>query len=93
MTPTAEQMTTLDWVLCSSMIVIVWAIVIRWFWRRHPNAGMPIGLIPFFHYADQVIHKMQLRRHQRIRAFLQLADDLWMRKQRVDGFLPRRPGR
>lgn len=61
---------------------------------------MPLGAVPIAYCfikitpaLEYLLLKMDLRRHQRIRAFLKLADDLWMRKKPLDGFLPRRPGR
>lgn len=58
-----------------------------------PVAAMPIAyaLMQLTPLVEWLLYRMNLRRHQRIRAFLQLADDLRMRKQRVDGFLPHRP--
>ena len=52
--------------------------------------GVPIVFIPVILLARQ---QMRLWRSQRVRAFLKLSDNLRVRKQRVDGFLPRRPGR
>lgn len=62
---------------------------------RMPLGAVPIayGLIKITPAIEYLLLKMDLRRHQRIRAFLKLADDLWMRKKPVDGFFPRRPGR
>lgn len=54
--------------------------------------GTPLLLMPIASGLALLKQKMVLRRHQRIAAFLQLADDLRMRKKRVDGFLPRRTG-
>ena len=60
---------------------------------------MPLGAVPIAYCLIQITPaleylnaKMNLRRSKRIRAFLKLANDLRMRKKRVYGFLPRRPG-
>lgn len=59
-----------------------------------PLAVVPIAysLIHITPAIEYLLLKMALRRGKRVRAFLKLADDLRMRKKRVDGFLPRRPG-
>lgn len=52
--------------------------------------GIPLVLVPFaawFQFARNLL------RRKRIASFLKLADDLWMRKKRINGFFPRRPRR
>lgn len=55
--------------------------------------GVPLFLIPLVYCVTQLMASLRLRRGERVRSFLQFANDLWMRKQRIDGFLPRRPRR
>lgn len=55
--------------------------------------GAPMMALPAIAWDRFVKQRVRLWRSQRIRAFLQRADDFRMRKQRVDGFFPRRPGR
>lgn len=82
-------------------IIVFWAIVIRWF-KKHPSPEkgirVPIAVMPIAYFLmlvnpaiDFMLYKMNLRRSKRIRAFLKLANDLRMRKKRIDGFFPRRP--
>lgn len=67
----------------------MWLICHRSTWRDVP-AGTPMIFVPFV-----VLLKAyrRLRRSQRIAAFVQLAAHIRMRQQRVDGVLPRGPGR
>jgi hypothetical protein len=60
--------------------------------RELPN-GIPLVFIPLAAWFQFVRQKLDSLRRQRIAAFLKLADDLWMRKDRINGFLPRWPRR
>jgi hypothetical protein len=96
----ADQMTALDWIVSVGWTAIVWISIIWWFRKNRstvkvvPLAWVPISFAWFQMKPaiDYWLLKRDLRRHERIRAFLKLADDLWMRKKPLDGFLPRRPG-
>jgi hypothetical protein len=55
--------------------------------------GIPFFFIPLVYCFLQIRAEVRLRRGQRIAAFLQLANDLRMRKQRVDGRVTRRSSR
>lgn len=68
---------------------VMWLVCYRVKLRDIPT-GMPLVFIPIVMVWRA---HLLLWRSQRIRRFLQLADDLRMRQKRVDGFLPRRPGR
>lgn len=59
-----------------------------------PLAAVPVAycFISITPAIEYLLLVMNLRRSERIRSFLKLADNLGMRKQRVDGFLPLRPG-
>lgn len=84
---------------------VFWIVVVWWIGRnnrRYPNRqrSIPLGLIPIAYLLLQInplveylLYRMNLRRSQRIRAFLQLADDIRMRKNAIDGFFPRGSGR
>ena len=85
--------------------IVFWIGVLWWFRRqnlRNPDRprSVPLGLMPIGYFLIRITPaieylnaKMALRNSERIRAFLQLADDLWMRKKRVDRRIPRGPGR
>lgn len=67
-------------------------------YARLGGSYVPLGSIPVSYCfiritpaIEYLLLRMNLRRSNRIRAFLKLADDLRMRKQRIDGLLPRRP--
>lgn len=51
---------------------------------------VPMMALPAIAWDRFVKQHLRLWRSQRIRSFLQRANDLRMRKQRVDGFFPRR---
>ena len=54
--------------------------------------GVPIFIIPIVYCIVQIRSEFRLRHREGIATFLQRAHDFRMRKKRVDGFLPRRPG-
>lgn len=80
--------------------IVFWVVLLRWYGRtnsRYPDrpASIPIALIPVGYLLLQInplieylLYRMNLRRSQRIRSFLELADDLRMRKHRIDRALP-----
>lgn len=83
---------------------VFWAFVL-WRCRQRNLRGDPPGrtvsggsatalyfLMIIYPAIDYLNARMALRHRERIRAFLKLADDLWVRQQRVDSRLPRRPG-
>lgn len=55
--------------------------------------GVPLVFIPLVSVVVQIKAGFHLRRSERIAAFVQLAHDLWMRKQRANGFIARRSRR
>lgn len=69
---------------------IMWSICRARSTAEDVPAWCPLILVPFV-----LLWKAQMKlwRSQRIAAFLQFADDLRMRKQRVDGLFPRSPRR
>lgn len=85
--------------------IVFWVAFFWWIGRnnrRFPNrpASVPVALIPVGYLLlqinpliDYLLYRMNLRRSQRIRAFLQLADDLWMRKKSINRRFPGFTGR
>ena len=68
--------------------------------RGERPTRMPLAAVPISYFfmritpaIDYLLLRMDLRRSQRIRAFLKLADDLRMRKQALNGFFLRGPRR
>ena len=61
--------------------------------KREQLRGVPLVFIPAVYCFLQIGSEFALRRRERVRAFLHLADHFRMRKKRVDGFLPRWPRR
>lgn len=85
--------------------IVFWVVLLWWIGRNNrlypdrpasvPIALMPVGYLllqtnPLIEYLNGL---MSLRRHQRIRAFLQLADHFWMRKHLLNRRLAGRAGR
>jgi hypothetical protein len=67
-------------------------------YARLGSSYVPLGSVPISYCfiritpaIEYLLMTMNLRRSKRIRAFLELADYLRMRKKRIDGLLPRRP--
>lgn len=56
-------------------------------WSDIPS-GMPFVFLPVAYCALVLRYEWRLRRAERVRLFLQLADDLRVRKQRVYRLLP-----
>lgn len=104
MTPKSQEIPLEVW-----LIMAIWGVGIaawlRWRWNHREEykdrsdgpSYIPLGFMPIM-YAWYRIEPMllwiaYLRNGKRIARFLKLADDLWMRKKPVDGFLPRWPRR
>lgn len=81
--------------------IVGWAVILGFYFglflmvvgpiRPTSLPRAPIAALPFVCLRATMTLWRNLRRSQRIRAFLQLADDLRMRQKRVDGFFPRGP--
>lgn len=83
----------LGWIVILSFFVGMALIVFGVIKPRELPRGIPIVMLPVAAWLALWKQAKKLRRSQRIAAFLQLANDLRMRKKRVDGLLPRRPAR
>lgn len=99
-----EPLGIIETVLVSIWILATWGVVFWWIGRRNrknpERTSVPIGLIPVAYVltllnpaVEYLLYKMNLRRSERIRTFLKLANDLRMRKKPINGFFPRWPRR
>ncbi len=98
----AEEQGVIFKVLFGIYFVAFWIVLLWWLARRARRGDMPVPaaagifayfwmfLEPMFSY---LLLLRDLRRSERIRTFLKLADDLRIRKKGIDRRLPVRPRR
>ena len=98
-----EPLGIIETVLVSIWILATWGVIFWWIGRRNrknpERTSVPIGLMPVAYVLmllnpaiEYLLYKMNLRRSERVRAFLKLSNDLRVRKKTIDRRLPRRPG-
>jgi hypothetical protein len=80
-------------------LIIFWIAVYALLTRNNRMARIPLGVVPIAYCLikitpaiEYLLLKWDLRRNERIRAFLRRADDIRMRKQGVHRRIPRGPG-